>query len=205
MSMRYGENHKANTRSGIVQAASREFRRNGASAVSVADVMKAEGLTHGGFYRHFKDKDALLIEAVESALREVSDQLCAMIADLPRDQVLKHVITVYLSEDHMRHPERGCAFAALGAELARYPKPCRAPIARALDQYRSKLQSLLPRRTDGDRKASFDVLFPSMAGCLTAARAQVDPARRKEILEQARDFFIRTFCTAQLMQEEKQS
>ena len=203
--MRYSEGHKASTRNGIVLAASREFRRKGASAVSVADIMKAEGLTHGGFYRHFKDKDALLIESVETALREVSDQLCEMTANSVGSEALKRVITFYLSEAHVEHPERGCAFAALGAELARYPKRCRAPIARALDQYRSRLQSLLPGRTEDERKASFEVLFPSMAGCLTAARAQVDPERRREILERARDFFINTFCSRQFSSGEKLS
>jgi TetR/AcrR family transcriptional repressor of nem operon len=203
--MRYSEGHKASTRSGIVQTASREFRRKGASAVSVADIMKAEGLTHGGFYRHFKDKDALLIESVETALREVSDQLCEMTANSVGSEALKHLITFYLSEAHLEHPERGCAFAALGAELARYPKRCRAPIARALDQYRSRLQSLLPGRTDDERKACFDVLFPSMAGCLIAARAQVDAERRGQILERARDFFINTFCTRHFSSEEKLS
>jgi len=200
--MRYSEEHKANTRSGIVQAASREFRRKGADSVSVADIMKAEGLTHGGFYRHFKDKDALLIEAVEAALREVGDQLCQMTSSLSGNKALERVITFYLSEEHMSHPEHGCAFAALGSELARYPKRCRAPIARALDQYRARLQALLPGRTDAERQASFEVLFPSMAGCLTAARAQVDPARRRELLEHARAFFIKSFCTGRFGQED---
>jgi TetR/AcrR family transcriptional repressor of nem operon len=203
--MRYSEEHKANTRGGIVQSASREFRRRGANAVSVVDIMKTEGLTHGGFYRHFKDKDSLLIAAVETALREVGDQLCHMTASLYGYQALERVITFYLSEAHMEHPEHGCAFAALGAELARYPKRCRAPIARALDEYRSRLQSLLPGRTDDERKACFDVLFPSMAGCLTAARAQVDPTRRREILAGARDFFINTFCAGQFNPEKEHS
>src|SRR4051812_16779898 len=106
--MRYRDGHKASTRTGIVQAAAREFRRKGASAVSVADIMKAEGLTHGGFYRHFKDKDALLIESVETALREVSDQLCKMTADSAGPEALKRVICFYLSEAHVEHPEHGC-------------------------------------------------------------------------------------------------
>ncbi len=195
--MRYSEKHKANTRDGIILAAAREFRRRGASDVGVADVMKAEGLTHGGFYRHFRNKDALLIEAVERSLNDVADHLCAMTGEPLAPQALEQVIRFYLCEEHMRHPERGCAFAALGGELARYPKRCRAPIARALDRYRVRLQPLLPGRTDDERKAQFDVLFPSMAGCLTAARAQVDPARQKEILSGAREFFISQFCGGQ--------
>ena len=109
--MRYSEEHKANTRRGILQTAAREFRRDGGNAVSVAEIMKAEGLTHGGFYRHFKDKDALLIAAVETALRDVGDRLCQMTASLSGHQALERIITFYLSEAHMEHPEHGCAFA----------------------------------------------------------------------------------------------
>jgi TetR/AcrR family transcriptional regulator, transcriptional repressor for nem operon len=203
--VRYSEEHKARTRDRIIQAASREFRRKGAHGLSVADIMKAEGLTHGGFYRHFPGKEALLIEAVEMALDQVADRLCQMTVDLPRQQALERVINFYLSEEHMEYPQYGCAFAALGTELARYPKRCRAPIARALDQYRFQLQSLLPGRTEGERKACFDVLFPSMAGCLMAARAQIDPERRREILQHARSFFLGNFSKGFVDSREEQS
>jgi TetR/AcrR family transcriptional repressor of nem operon len=192
--MRYSVEHKAAVRKRILDTAAREFRRKGTNAVSVADIMRDEGLTHGGFYRHFKGKEALLIESVETALRQVSDQLRKETANLNRPQALETLIGFYLSEEHMKHPERGCAFAALGTELARYPKRCRGAIALALDRYREQLLSLMPGRTDSERGANFEVLFPSMAGCLMAARAQVDARRSSEILSGARAFFIRRFC-----------
>ncbi|MEZ5356305.1 MAG: TetR family transcriptional regulator [Bryobacteraceae bacterium] len=192
--MRYSEGHRAQTRVRIVQAAAREFRRLGVDATSVADIMKAEGLTHGGFYRHFKGKDALLVEAAAEALGQVSGQLLHLTAGLPRHEALARVIAFYLSEQHMANPQSGCLFAALGTELARYPKRRRGPIARALDEYRNQLQSLLPGNSVSEQRAAFDVLFPSMAGCLMAARAQVDPARSKRILEGARQFFTASFC-----------
>jgi TetR/AcrR family transcriptional regulator, transcriptional repressor for nem operon len=191
--MRYSEGHKAIARARIVETASREFRRRGAD-ISVVDLMKAEGLTHGGFYRHFKGKEALLIEAVEAALDQVANQLLRLTTDTPSHLVLKLVIGYYLSEEHMAHPESGCALAALGTEIGRYPKRCRARIASALDRYRLRLEGLLPGETERERKAQFDVLFPSMAGCLMAARAQACPDRRKEILLGARIFFGRAFC-----------
>lgn len=191
--MRYNEGHKAIARARIVQTASREFRRRGMD-ISVVDLMKAEGLTHGGFYRHFKGKEALLIEAVEVALDQIASQLLNLTADTPRHLALQRVIGFYLSEEHMAHPESGCALAALGTEIGRYPKRCRARIASAMDAYRLRLQGLLPGETESERKAQFDVLFPSMAGCLMAARAQADPERKKEILQGARSFFVRAFC-----------
>jgi len=192
--MRYAKGHKLQTRTRIVQAAAREFRRNGIDAISVADIMEAEGLTHGGFYRHFKGKDALLIESVEAALGEIGDQLLRQTAGLPRPEALARVINFYLSEEHMLHPQSGCAFAALATDLARFPVRCRAPIARALDHYRPKLNPLMPGNSEEERNSAFDVLFSSMAGCLMTARIRVDPERKKEILQSARKFFIATFC-----------
>lgn len=191
--MRYNEGHKAIARARIVQTASREFRLRGMD-ISVVDLMKAEGLTHGGFYRHFKGKEALLIEAVEAALDQVASQLLNLTADTPRHLALQRVIGFYLSEEHMAHPESGCALAALGTEIGRYPKRCRARIASAMDEYRLRLQRLMPGGTESERKAQFDVLFPSMAGCLMAARGQADPERKKEVLQGARSFFVRAFC-----------
>jgi TetR/AcrR family transcriptional regulator, transcriptional repressor for nem operon len=194
--MRYSQGHKAQARARIVETASREFRRRG-TEISVVDLMKAEGLTHGGFYRHFKGKEALLIEAVEAALDQVASQLLNLTEGAPRHIALKRVIGFYLSEEHMAHPESGCALAALGTEIGRYPRRCRARIASAMDAYRLRLQGLLPGETENERKAQFDVLFPSMAGCLMAARAQADPDRRREILQGGREFFVRAFCNAQ--------
>lgn len=191
--MRYSEGHKTQARAQIVESASREFRRRGVE-ISVVDLMKAEGLTHGGFYRHFKGKEALLIEAVGAAFEQVAGQLLRLTVDTPRHVALKRVIGFYLSEEHMAHPEFGCALAALGTEIGRLPKRCRARIASAMDGYRLRLQGLLPGETKSEREAQFDVLFPSMAGCLMVARAQVEPARREEILQGARIFFIRAFC-----------
>ena len=203
--MRYGPTHKARTRERIVETAGREFRRRGVDGLSVADIMRAEGLTHGGFYRHFRDKDALLIEAIEAALEQVADHLLEATTELPRGQALRRAIDLYLSEEHLHHPHSGCALAALGTEIARFPQACRAPIARALDRYRKRLEPLLPGDTDIERKANFDVLFPSMAGCLMAARAYVDPERKTEILRQARGFFSRAFCQTEITPLREQS
>ena len=57
----------AQTRKGIVTAASEEFRKNGIVATGLNDLMSAAGLTHGGFYKHFASKDQLVAEACAEA------------------------------------------------------------------------------------------------------------------------------------------
>lgn len=59
----------------VVAAAARLFRERGVQAVSVADLMAEVGLTHGGFYRQFTSKEALLTEATVLAFADLAAQL----------------------------------------------------------------------------------------------------------------------------------
>ncbi len=61
--MRKSREAAAETRKRIVRAAAREFREQGIVATGLADLMKAAGLTHGGFYKHFASKDQLVAAA----------------------------------------------------------------------------------------------------------------------------------------------
>jgi TetR/AcrR family transcriptional repressor of nem operon len=62
--MRYDDNHKERTRARVLAEAAAAIRSKGAERVGVAEVMAGAGLTHGGFYAHFKSKDDLVTEAV---------------------------------------------------------------------------------------------------------------------------------------------
>src|SRR5205085_325870 len=57
--MRYEPEHKTRTRERIVRNAARKLRTEGLSGPGVASLMKASGLTVGGFYKHFGSKDEL--------------------------------------------------------------------------------------------------------------------------------------------------
>ena len=50
--MRYVKGHGLQTRRRIVEHASYGLRQRGADGLSVVDLMKLVGLTHGGFYSH---------------------------------------------------------------------------------------------------------------------------------------------------------
>ena len=77
--MRYSEDHKAKTHQRIVNEAALRFRRDGVLATGLQPLMKALGLTHGGFYAHFKSKGRLY--DVDDRLYAVGSTTC-MILDL---------------------------------------------------------------------------------------------------------------------------
>jgi TetR/AcrR family transcriptional regulator, transcriptional repressor for nem operon len=75
--MRYEQDHKARTHQRILKNAARRFRAEGLNGPGVATVMKASGLTVGGFYKHFRSKDELLAEAIEAGYSEFGEKAFA--------------------------------------------------------------------------------------------------------------------------------
>src|SRR3954451_1236115 len=100
---------KEQTRERILRAAARAIRKHGYEGVGVADVMKEVGLTHGGFYAHFKSRDALLTAAAEQEGLESNEQLSRVIAAAKPGQELMAIVDLYLSDGHVAAPELGCS------------------------------------------------------------------------------------------------
>ncbi|WP_031125365.1 TetR/AcrR family transcriptional regulator [Streptomyces sp. NRRL S-623] len=104
----------------VVETASRLFRERG-THVSVADLMKASGLTHGGFYKQFASKEALVDEATAHAFdgltRRRDDGLEQHAGQ--RDAAQRALIATYLSVEHRDSAADGCPAAALASDMAR--------------------------------------------------------------------------------------
>src|ERR1700754_3602585 len=100
----------------IVGTAARLFRERGLAAVSVADVMAEVGLTHGGFYKHFASKEALVAEAVGEAYAEQSDYL-DKIGEAGDPVARLALLDDYLTTDHRDNPGDGCPSAGFGGDI----------------------------------------------------------------------------------------
>ena len=66
--MRVSREKALENREQIVETAARLLRKHGFDGIGVADIMKAAGLTHGGFYRNFASKNDLAVKASEHAI-----------------------------------------------------------------------------------------------------------------------------------------
>ena len=192
--MRYSPEHKAENREKILSMAARSFRERGGDSSGIGTVMKKAGLTKGGFYRHFRSKDDLFVEAVARALDDTARGMVEIAKSAPEGQALRAIIERYLSTGHANSPGMGCAFAALGPELARKPLSVRKRIEASREAYRERLLPFIPGRTREEKLAKFELLFPSMAGVLTAARLKSSPEGRERMLSEARKFFIKSFA-----------
>src|SRR6266571_6647334 len=117
--MRYDPQHKSQTRDRIVRNAARKLRAEGLSSPGVASVMKASGLTVGGFYKHFRSKDELLADSIAQGFADSSEKICSSLQHVPREDRWKELVRLYLSPEHCEHPDNGCPVAALAPEMAR--------------------------------------------------------------------------------------
>jgi TetR/AcrR family transcriptional repressor of nem operon len=191
--MRYSPEHKAVNHEKILSMAARSFREHGGDSSGIGTVMKKAGLTKGGFYRHFGSKDDLFVEAVARAFDQLGRGMLEVAKSAPEGQALRAIIERYLSTRHANSPGMGCAFAALGPELARKPLTVRKRIEASREAYRERLLAFVPGQTREEKLTKFELLFPSMAGVLTAARLKPSRQGRERMLSEARKFFVKHF------------
>jgi TetR/AcrR family transcriptional repressor of nem operon len=177
---------KAETRERIVRAAAAAIRARGYAGAGVAEVMADAGLTHGGFYAHFRSRDALLAEAAGAAGADGVAQLARIAAAAPAGHGLEALVDAYLSDRHVARPERGCALAAAGSEL-----PRQAPeVRRAATERIKEMVDLLERQGPAWGEASgHDAALAQLScivGAMIIARAVDEPVLAEAVRRAAR-------------------
>jgi TetR/AcrR family transcriptional regulator, transcriptional repressor for nem operon len=174
----------AESRQTIVTTASRLFREKGFDGVGVADIMAAAGLTHGGFYRHFASKEALIAEAMADAFAEKARLLEADGKDELMRKARSYVID-YLSSGHVSMVGIGCPIAALGSEAPHMGKPVADVFAQGIEQLLGPLASALDASSPNARPSALRLLA-ILVGAVVIARAVDAQELRDELLAAAR-------------------
>jgi TetR/AcrR family transcriptional repressor of nem operon len=183
--MRVSREQAAENRERIVETAGRLFRESGFDGVGVDAIMKAAGLTHGGFYGHFDSKDDLVAEAMGRALDRSTETQ-------GRFTALDDLVGEYLSERHLADRANGCAVAALGSDMVREGKGVRHALTAHVRGQVARFMGLLKGGSAAARRKRAIATLAGIVGALTLARAVDDPALSKEILATARTAFGRT-------------
>ena len=173
--MKVSREQMTQNRGRILTEAARLFREKGFDAVSVAEVMKAAGLTHGGFYGHFRSKDDLIAHAIGHA--EGSQSATGSIGAW---------IDSYLSAPHRDHPELGCPTAALAGLMRDQTPEVRAAMAQKLATQIESLSAAIPGADRAERRRAAVGSLSAMVGALILARSVDDPALSDELLAETR-------------------
>jgi TetR/AcrR family transcriptional regulator, transcriptional repressor for nem operon len=175
-SMRVSREQVAINRQQILEAASRLFRERGYDAVTVADVMSAAGLTHGGFYGYFKSKDELIAQT----LAHVFEQGKTGESDLTR------YAARYLSPEHRDNVADGCPMAALAAETVRQTPEARAAMAAGVERQIERFSTGMKAKDAAAARQAAIGGWAAMVGAVVLARLCDEPALSDEILEATR-------------------
>jgi TetR/AcrR family transcriptional regulator, transcriptional repressor for nem operon len=184
--MRVTKEQMAEHRHRILESAGRLFRDKGFEAVTVAEVMQAAGLTHGGFYGHFKSKDDLIAQTL-SNIR----------TNHPAGATLAEYAAGYLSEGHRGDCAGGCSFAALGGDTIRQSPEARAAMTERLRRQIARLTELAAGETEAEKRRAAIGGWAAMVGALVLARISDDPKLSSELLDDTRDWI----AGAQQLQE----
>jgi TetR/AcrR family transcriptional repressor of nem operon len=157
--------------------------------------MRRAGLTHGGFYAHFRDKTELVAEACAAGFAEALPNL-ERIASLPTAAArARLLIDSYLSEQHRKNRGSGCLIVGVAADMARLSGAARAGYSRAFQLHLVRLQEAL--RLSSDPLVNRDRvthLLSSLVGALLFARAVDDPLESQRILHSMRRMLKKQFA-----------
>jgi len=185
--MPYRPEHKHATRARIVEAARILFNRHGFERVTIDAVMEAAGLTRGGFYNHFRNKEALYSEAVSSFLMGRGAIWRAEAGVDPRHpaaEMATQMVKSYLSDEHLGDLDGQCPMIALPSDVARANPAVRDSYLHLLDGMVGLFEHCLADRQGEARKQALS-LAVSCVGAMVLARTLPDSALAKEIREVA--------------------
>ncbi len=175
--MSEAEKHKSHKR--ILDAAARLLRERGVEATSVSDVMQMAGLTHGGFYRHFDNKEDLVAAAFQEAVDDVVTEIETSLPGPDRAAARDAYISRYLSAVHVKNRGDGCPLAALAADLVRIDGAPRKVGAKSLNRMAHLLGS-------ADTPSQGIALMALLVGSVTLARLAETEEQINDILDSGR-------------------
>ena len=155
-------------RARIVDTASAMFRERGYDGVSVADLMGAAGLTHGGFYKHFGSKADLISEAAASGVLQILGQA--------GDGDIRQFIDFYTSREHRDGRGAGCTMAALSGDAARQSGDIRATFATGIESILDTVErgGMLGDGEQQAVRATAIDMFAHLLGAVVLSRACPD-------------------------------
>jgi TetR/AcrR family transcriptional regulator, transcriptional repressor for nem operon len=172
----------------ILETASRMFRLHGMEDVSVADIMKQSGFTHGGFYNHFNSKEELAAEAIASAFGKSAQNLSEKFDSATSPKTgFETVIAQYLSPAYRDSSTGGCPAAALPADAARNGKKIQTAFAEGIESY----LDIFAAKIDGNKREARQqaiTILSGLVGALILSRSlkKSNPKLSEELLSSVR-------------------
>lgn len=169
--MRYEQDHRRQTHDRIVESASYGLRQTGARGLSVVDLMKLAGLTHGGFYNHFNSRAALVSEAIAFAMDQMTARWRKLAQKKANGRRFEALIADYLSRRHRDDPRRGCPLPTLAVDVVRSSSSEQHAFAAKLEEMIDVFVELLPDEPPRQARRIATGAIATMVGTIVLSRA----------------------------------
>ncbi|WP_406390657.1 TetR/AcrR family transcriptional regulator [Streptomyces sp. NBC_00882] len=183
--VRYGKEHKSETRRRIIETAGRRFKQDGIDGSGVSTLMKDAGLTNGAFYAHFASKDDLVTTAIADQLKVQAESVVALAE--PGRAGLEQIVRGYLSPQHREMLGDGCPNAALLDEIGRCTETTRQAYTDGVLILVEGIAARMAPESPSSARVKALGLLGLMAGTLQLSRALTDSRLADELLEQGVD------------------
>lgn len=185
--MRYDSEHKERTRQRVLTEAAAAIRAHGPDGIGVATLMAKAGLTHGGFYAHFKSKDDLVAQAISHMFEESRQRFMTHAEHEDPAAALCQYIDMYVSSGHRDSPEQGCPLPSLSGDLARMPAAARKRFTAGVDSFTRAIAKRLKELGKPTPERLAASMLAEMVGAIALSRAIEDLAVSDRILKISRD------------------
>jgi TetR/AcrR family transcriptional regulator, transcriptional repressor for nem operon len=185
--MPYPKSHRPEVKRRIIDSARRLFNRHGFESVSIQQIMRSAGLTHGGFYSYFGSKSDLYAEVLACFFTDPEWKNCweGVHVDLSSSDVGPQVVRAYLSRQHLDDVENSCPMVALPTDVAR----CNIDTKRAFETVFTAMVSVLERSLldkKRHRRIRAQGIAAMCVGGMVIARTMVD----RRLADELRDACI---------------
>jgi len=184
--MRYSDTHKDETHRKLLRAASVALRERGPDRITVPEIMAAVGLTHGGFYAHFKSKDDMVAEAIRDAFARSQERSRKLVEGMPPAHQLATFVDFYVSETHRDGPERGCPIVMLNSDMPRQSKKVRNAFESGVKTLTAFLAGNIAAMGHAEPEMLAATILSAMAGAVSLSRSVSDKALSGDLLQSAR-------------------
>lgn len=184
--MRYGAEHKQQTRERILREAATAIRTEGVQKVAVAPVMAKAGLTQGGFYAHFASRDDLVAAAIEQMFVEGGERLIRSLEGRAPAEGLALYLDFYLSRAHCEMRTGGCPLPFLSADAPRLEPTARERIGAGARRMAERIAEALQAMGRPDAETAAGSVVNEIVGAVSLARIEPDLEASEAILARTR-------------------
>lgn len=182
---------KERTRARILDEAAKALREHGSDGIGVAALMKRAGLTHGGFYAHFQDRDDLVAHAVGRMFQDSDRMLNSHLGRQEAAAGLRALIDYYLSDGSRLAADRGCPLPGLSGEAGRMPAAARERFGSGIAGFKAALKNAIDGLNLPEPEDLASSVLAEMVGAMALARAIENDDQASAVLRASREQLVR--------------